>query len=208
MLIQAGAKVNTQRKVRPAGILVSLQWVCGLLSASGASRDHLPVPDAPNAPTRTPLTPEAPNAPCPVQDGRTPLYTAAQNSRDGAIQLLLSKGADPDIADEVQLSRWSCPHFHCDHLLLAPRMTHTFPPPTYPQAGYTPLFVAAQKGRITTIRLLLSGGAKQSASQDGRSPLWIACAKGFEDVAQELVAHDKEAANNPNNVRLLSCAVD
>lgn len=237
VLIAAGAKVDTKRKVSAANVdagmgrSVTASWPCHAwaLGSFPLGTDRLLLGK---------LTPP----PCPRdphQDGRTPLYTAAQNSRDGAIQLLLSKGADPNSLDEVR---------HLPSLPLAPfhprgrpRTLLTLVPSFAPAVRVQPALRRVPEGpphhRETPPCRRRQADARRRAPapptgplaprpqqhprhpapasaphtagsprptlrppQDGRSPLWIACAKGFEGVAKALLEAQADP-NAPNNVR-------
>ena len=86
-----------------------------------------------------------------VKDGTTPLYIAAQNGYEQIVQLLVEKGgANVDLADEV--------------ILLIVNFSFSFLLSQFSiflnvKNGVTPLHIAAQKGYVQIVQILLDKGA-------------------------------------------------
>ena len=85
-----------------------------------------------------------------VKDGTTPLYIAAQNGYEQIVQLLVGKGgANVDLADEV--------------ILLIVNFSFSFLLSQFSiflnvKDGATPLHIAAQKGYVQIVQILLDKG--------------------------------------------------
>ena len=128
--------------------------------------------------------------------GRTPLVWAAHKGHKEVVQLLLERGAEPNIAnscgDTPLLKAAYRGHNDVVQLLLDegadPNKVNT--------EGATPLLWAAAHGKKDVVRLLLDRGADPNkAEQRGQTPLHWAAAKGHQDVVQQLLLRgaDKNA---------------
>jgi len=54
--------------------------------------------------------------------------------------------------------------------------------------GYTPLYIAAQKGHLDVVKTLIEHGARvDAATTDGATPLYIACQNGQIEVVKYLI---------------------
>jgi ankyrin repeat protein len=123
----------------------------------------------------------------------TPLHTAAANSSDEIVRLLLDRGADPNaFADDVSrscsaadatvstalafrhLGRSECHCWRCCKCF----------------AGQTPLHLAASAGQETSLRVLVAGGAdiNLATKRHGDIALHLATKAGKFGIVQFLVA--------------------
>lgn len=105
--------------------------------------------------------------------GRTPLIHAVAEGHFKLVGLLVSKGADADLADEAQ--GWT-PLMHAVHAremdAVRALLNAGADPNVATPAGVTPLMMAASYGFYRITRLLLERGADpRPASADGRSAL-------------------------------------
>ena len=70
-----------------------------------------------------------------------------------------------------------------------------------PRRGYTPLFMACQKGHEGVVRLLLAHAAtdvNQARTDVGATPLYMACQNGHEEVVRLLVEEANAEVNKVN----------
>ena len=118
--------------------------------------------------------------------GRTPLYCAAEYGRASLAALLLQHGADPDAAtlkgETPLLAAVQGNHTRVAEVLLEAGAAPSPPPP-----GPSPLHWAAGCGGVTFVQLLLNGGADASERRDGVTPLLCAVEGGHHDIVRRLV---------------------
>lgn len=115
-------------------------------------------------------------------DGAGALFLAAQNGHHNIVSLLLTQpGINVDQQRRFPISK---PCFACCHTLHVIR------------DGATPLWISAQMGHDTCVRLLLQHGAGVDlARQDGATPLFKACHKGHEEVVKEILKYNPRLGN-------------
>ena len=114
-------------------------------------------------------------------DGFTALHLAAFSGQDGAVRLLLARGADPDAHGTGWMtgtplnSAARAGHAATVVLLLEAGAD----PDAVQRGGWTPLHSAAHNGDARTVELLLAGGANPAAIDDeGRSVADMAAESG------------------------------
>ena len=153
-----------------------------------------------------------------LSSGETPLMTCSWTGNVAAVKLLLARGAGID-AKETRRGQtalmWSLEQKH--HSIARVLIEHGADVRARSKSGFTPLLFAARQGDLESVRLLLAAGAdvndgtpilkrpagRRAASlpddvdpnvPDGMTPLLMATASGYEDVAVFLV----ENGANPN----------
>jgi hypothetical protein len=142
----------------------------------------------------------SPETPCPVE-GLTPLCIAAIRGDIQMIDLLLSKGADPNLGEETGI----VPLAHAirqDHALSFIEHLHQAGTDTkvLTDMGFSLLHLAAEAGRADVIPWLLERGLELEArTEHGHTPLHLAGALGKLEAARALLAGgaDREA-KSPN----------
>lgn len=144
------------------------------------------------------------------RDGFTPLMSSCMAWNGVAIaRELLRAGADPCLTDRYGATavHYAAREAHKDlvTVLLAKgpaalnRLDH---------GGRTPLFVAAESGRVVAVRGLLSLGAKQPQPRDGHSsgrircPLQAAVRHNHREVARVLIDRGKDAIEGGSSAML------
>ena len=124
-----------------------------------------------------------------AETGDTALGTAAAYNRLELVQLLLRRGADPNVAGSENLTALESAAYHgyaeVVKLLLGAGAGVNAAEGRY---GYTPLASAAFNGHIDVIRLLLDAGADREVRiNDGRTALQLAQHRGHLDAAKVLM---------------------
>jgi ankyrin repeat protein len=152
--------------------------------------------------------------------GETPLMTAARTGNMEVVELLLAHGADVNAKEPRQgqtALMWAISFGHPDLAAVliehgadvrastkrldvegfTPVVVQGFYAPVEmtPKGGYTPLLFATRVGDLASVRLLLAQGVDvNEASQEEGSPLVIASAAGYEELALFLL----EKGADPN----------
>ena len=132
------------------------------------------------------------------------LYLAANFGKQDVVQLLLERGADPNIHVDVHVGRQfvgeqfaaytrdkfliSVGKTDNGHVvkLLIPKEAGTN---MVDESGMTPLITAVQNGHEYVAQLLLAGGAEPNIHEDrdGITPLFIAAYKGYQNLIRLLL---------------------
>jgi ankyrin len=138
-------------------------------------------------------------------EGETVLMLTAYTGNRDAVQLLLDRGADPNVQQfrgQTALM-WAAAEGHADvvELLLArgadPALSSaaSTKQERRPPGGMTALIFASRQGKLEAALALLDGGADiDQAGADSTSPLLIAVVNGHYDLASMLI----ERGANPN----------
>lgn len=112
----------------------------------------------------------------------TYMTVAAENNHENVINLLLSRGLDPDAKDNIGRTplSWAA-HYHCDKTFKLLLARNDVNPDSKDETGRTPLSCAAETGNCEAVKLLLARGLdSDTKDNDGRTPLsWAA--EGSED---------------------------
>jgi ankyrin repeat protein len=116
---------------------------------------------------------------------RTPLFWAVRSGDAALVKLLLASGAEANVR---------APHYYrVNNVISGPEIWHE--PPERPEAGETPLHLAAEEGHAEVARMLIAKGADQNIKDEsGQTPLYRACDKRHLGVVKLLLA--KGAAVN------------
>ncbi|MGD0300505.1 MAG: ankyrin repeat domain-containing protein [Bryobacteraceae bacterium] len=137
--------------------------------------------------------------------GATALMYAAIYGDVEFVNLLLDKGADPNASNDLGIDAlmWAA----SDLVKVRTLVAHGANVKARSNYGYTALSVAsASPGNIATVRLLLEKGADVKAiDKDGVGPLWLACARGDSQIAEELLR--RGADPNEKHLRLTETAL-
>lgn len=137
--------------------------------------------------------------------GATALMYCALYSEVECVDLLLKKGADPNASSDLGVTplMWSAGDLGKVRALVA----HGAKVNAQSNSGVTALSVAAASpGNLATVRLLLDKGADPKVvDKDGAGPLWLACARGDDDIVEELL--QRGASPNEKQVRLTETAL-
>jgi ankyrin repeat protein len=130
--------------------------------------------------------------------GATALMYAALYGDVEHVNLLLDKGADPNLLNDLGINAlmWAAGDLAKVRTLIA----HGANINARSNYGYTALSVAAASpGNLPTVLLLLDKGADPKAvDKDGVGPLWLACARGDSEIVKELLRHGAD----PNEKQL------
>eukprot|EP00744_Colponema_vietnamica_P009510 GILI01013517.1.p1 GENE.GILI01013517.1~~GILI01013517.1.p1 ORF type:complete len:355 (-),score=45.07 GILI01013517.1:169-1233(-) len=134
----------------------------------------------------------------------TPLSLAAYQGHVKAVEMLLGKGADPNLRPETLKFACASGSLPCVEALVA------FGADVSKSSGVgsAPLHWASFSGHAHIAKYLLSKSADVNAADDcGDTPLHRAAAKGFADVTELLIAHGANLeATNPRGCTPLHAA--
>jgi ankyrin repeat protein len=136
--------------------------------------------------------------------GLTPLMLAARKGSDSAVSTLLAGGADPKergpSGESVLIfAAKSCKVETVELLLNRGLDVNTL------DYYFSPLSAAAERGRLSVVRLLLERGAKvDTCGRDGYTPLTLAAIGGHRKVMRLLFRHGAKARNNGPKSPLLT----
>jgi ankyrin repeat protein len=123
----------------------------------------------------------------PINDGVTPLYTAAQNGQVEVIKMLVSLGANVNAPNNLGATPVyvAAGNGHAHVIEALAELGADLHKPTH--NGTTPLYAAAHEGQEGTVRALLKLGVDPNAPNlNGITPLYIAAQEGHESVIRAL----------------------
>jgi ankyrin repeat protein len=122
--------------------------------------------------------------------GETALHAAVDKSQKAVVELLLSKGANPDIVSGQHYTPLIIAAAMGDaampmvELLLAGKASPELAPTTGPNAGGSPMHIAASKGANTILSRLLAAGAKPKALPNGSTLMHMAAIGGNAETVE------------------------
>lgn len=123
-------------------------------------------------------------------DGRTPIIEAVISNQPEVVELLLKKGADPNVADRDGLSA-------LDHAKDRPQILRILVPPGAEEIEL--LFSAVRGEQVEELRDLLAEGADPNAAdRDGETLLTFAIKSGFDAVVKTLLQDERTDASLKN----------
>ena len=131
--------------------------------------------------------------------GEPPLLTCARSGNVEAVELLLARGADPNVADawkEQTAVMWAAAEDHVP--VVETLIAHGADPDAAATSGETALLFAVQRGYDATMRALLSAGADVTVTSPAGAPLThVAAGGGHHTLGVELLDHglDPNAVN-------------
>lgn len=128
--------------------------------------------------------------------GYTALHLAVVKGRADLVELLLSRGANPNqVADQKRRPLPLALVHECSPQVLDLLLDAGAELEGADEKGFSALHAAAEVGNVAGIRYLLGKGAElQARTTLGFSPLHIACALGHLDAARELVRQGADLA--------------
>jgi len=143
-----------------------------------------------------------------LTEGETPLYVACERGKTEIVKLLLSHGADPNIATVNPYTLYpiqaACIGLHYDAVKLL--LEYNAYVNVRDSTDHTALHFALSIPDIDAdkirdlVQLLLDGGADvNAASTFGESPFYIACSNGFESVAKKMLECGAKVNENSVN---------
>lgn len=117
------------------------------------------------------------------KDGVTALFLAVRSNKRDIVRLLLSSGANPNLAIEAKQTtplHFASQKGYTDivNMLLEYRAE----PDVELEGGQTPLYLATNKGNFNIVKLLLNAGADPHFSCGGTSPIELAMRKKKENI--------------------------
>eukprot|EP00210_Caulerpa_lentillifera_P009126 g8700.t1 len=121
--------------------------------------------------------------------GKSALYIAADENLSEAVNMLLDRGADPNL-QEKEL-KWTALHkaaFHGNIAIVASLIKAKANVDLLTSDGDTPLHIAAWKGHAQVAKLLLDAGASRNITRkDNQTALFVATAYQNREVAMLLI---------------------
>jgi ankyrin repeat protein len=125
------------------------------------------------------------------KSGQNALIAAAGRNKIPAVQLLLRRGADPNVAtDENQTALHAAAYAGYTDVVRLLIVAGANPNTAETRYGFTALAYAARNGHIDVMRVLLDAGANPSARiVDGRSPAQIAEQFGHVNAANVIYSY-------------------
>ncbi|CAF1267411.1 unnamed protein product [Adineta steineri] len=146
-------------------------------------------------------------------ENQTPLLVACMRNHETIIRQLVESGADVNAVSERGSSPFLaiCQHNNVDlaRLLINHGAKHDIEAKNLYDGKINGLIVAAESGSFDILRLLVDAGLDVNYTIEGkgetagRTPLFCACAKGFQDIVQYLI--EKGADVNGTEKSGLSC---
>lgn len=118
----------------------------------------------------------------------TPLMAAVRARADRIAWYLLSKGADPDLAESDQVTPLMMASEQGDRRLVRLLLSAGASVNATDLQGYTPVMRAAEKGQLPVVKVLLAAGANVNVSQKGESLLMKVVSTGDLLTAEMLLA--------------------
>ena len=142
--------------------------------------------------------------------GNCPLHLACDNGKTDLVELLLSRGANPNL-ETVYEKKYpihaasSGLHYEAAKLLLE----YSAYVDVRDKSGKTALHLAVESEshrngdsdkRSVLVQILLDGGANVNAtSEDGETPFYTACSKGLRSIAELLLESGAKVGKNKDN---------
>ncbi|GGE61695.1 hypothetical protein GCM10011533_12720 [Streptosporangium jomthongense] len=118
----------------------------------------------------------------------TPLMAAVRAQADRVVWYLLSRGANPDLAESDQVTPLMVASEQGDRRLVRLLLSAGAKVNAPDTQGYTAIMRAAEKGELSVVKVLLAAGANVNVSQDGESLLMKVVATGDLLTAEMLLA--------------------
>lgn len=123
----------------------------------------------------------------------TPLMAAVQAREDRIAWYLLTKGADPDLAESDQVTPLMTASEQGDRRLVRLLLSAGARVNAADMQGYTPVMRAAERGQLSVVKVLLAAGANVNVSQGGESLLMKVAATGDLLTAEMILAAGADA---------------
>jgi hypothetical protein len=119
---------------------------------------------------------------------KTPLHWAAKSGASAVARLLLTNGADPNIAGDFEITPLHVAAASgAGAITFAKLLLENGADPDIISVCGTPLLLAASSGASTVTRLLLENGADPNRTRGGDTPLQVSAYKNNAEVAQLLL---------------------
>jgi ankyrin repeat protein len=118
----------------------------------------------------------------------TPLMAAVRARADRIVWYLLTKGADPDLAEKDRVTPLMVASEQGDRRLVRLLLSAGASVNATDFQGYTPVIRAAERGQLSVVKVLLAAGANVNVSQGDESLLMKIVATGDLLTAEMLLA--------------------
>ena len=120
--------------------------------------------------------------------GFTPLLLAARRGHDQVVAALLKRGANVEAVTDHHWTALHLSSYHGHEKVVSALLRYGANPDST-QEGMTPLFLAAEKGRMDVLKLLLAAGADLTVAGEkyGNLPVHQACFGGQTEAALALL---------------------
>mmetsp|Transcript_149 Transcript_149/g.187 ORF Transcript_149/g.187 Transcript_149/m.187 type:complete len:702 (+) Transcript_149:221-2326(+) len=133
------------------------------------------------------------------EDGRTQLYIAARDGREGTVAELLSIGADINQGRNNGMTPIFAAAGMGHEAIVALLLSHGADVNQAANDDTTPIYLASQEGHEDTVTFLHSHGANvNKANDDGCTPIYVAAWRGHENIVTLLLSYGANV-NETNN---------
>ena len=144
-----------------------------------------------------------------VEDGRTPLYMAAENGHHEVVAALIAARANVDLAMNDGFTPLLVAAQNGHHEVVAALINANATVDQAMKDGSTPLLMAAMNGHLEVVTALVNANATvDKAYEHGATPLYMAAGNGHHEVVTALIAANATVDKAANGATPLFIAAE